>query len=55
RGQWISAEASVFGCHWAISRDPNAFPNPEKFNPQRWIDDDGQLQNNMTSYPFGFG
>ncbi|KAF8553151.1 cytochrome P450, partial [Imleria badia] len=55
RGEYIPAGESVFGCHWAISRDPEAFPDPEKFDPQRWIDDDGRLQNNMTSYPFGFG
>jgi cytochrome P450 len=55
RGQCIPAGASVFGCHWAISRDPEVFPDPEKFDPQRWIDDDGRLRNNMTSYTFGFG
>ncbi|KAF8549254.1 cytochrome P450 [Imleria badia] len=55
RGECIPAGASVLGCHWAISRDPEVFPNPEKFDPRRWIDDNGRLRNNMTSYPFGFG
>ncbi|KAF8553149.1 cytochrome P450 [Imleria badia] len=55
RGQCIPAGATVLGSHWAISRDPEVFPNPEKFDPQRWIDDDGRLRDNMTSYPFGFG
>ncbi|KAF8549251.1 cytochrome P450 [Imleria badia] len=55
RGQWIPAGATVLGCHWAISRDPEVFPDPEKFDPQRWIDDEGRLRNNLSSYPYGFG
>ncbi|KAF8549342.1 cytochrome P450 [Imleria badia] len=55
RGQLIPAGATVIGCHWAISRDPEAFPDPEKFDPQRWIDGNGRLRNNMSSYPYGFG
>ncbi|KIJ65429.1 hypothetical protein HYDPIDRAFT_110496 [Hydnomerulius pinastri MD-312] len=55
RGQCIPAGATVFGCHWAISRDPIAFPDPEKFDPQRWLDQDGQLRKDMRFYTFGFG
>lgn len=32
-----------------------AFPEPEKFDPQRWIDDGGRLRNDMCSYAYGFG
>ncbi|KAF8439310.1 cytochrome P450 [Boletus edulis BED1] len=55
RGQCIPAGATVFGCHWAICQDPVAFPEPDTFDPQRWIDDEGRLRNNMTSYPYGYG
>ncbi|KAG9310417.1 cytochrome P450 [Chiua virens] len=55
RGQCIPAGATVIGCHWAISRDPAAFPDPDKFDPQRWIDKNGKLRDDMTSYPYGFG
>ncbi|KAH7884150.1 cytochrome P450 [Phlebopus sp. FC_14] len=55
RGQCIPAGATVFGCHWAISRDPEAFPDPEKFDPQRWLDQDGQLRHGMHFYTYGFG
>ncbi|KAF9223307.1 cytochrome P450 [Gyrodon lividus] len=55
RGQCIPAGATVFGCHWAISRDPIAFPDPETFNPQRWLDSNGQLRTDMRFYTFGFG
>ncbi|KAG1830660.1 hypothetical protein EV424DRAFT_1343544 [Suillus variegatus] len=26
--------------HWAITNDPEVFPELHKFNPQHWIDDD---------------
>lgn len=39
----------------AISRDPVAFPDPEKFDPQRWLDQNGQLRDDVKCYPFGFG
>ncbi|KAF9230261.1 cytochrome P450 [Melanogaster broomeanus] len=55
RGQIIPAGATVIGCNWAISRDPVAFPDPEKFDPQRWLDPNGQLRTDMWFYTFGFG
>lgn len=55
QGYCIPEGATVYGCHWAICRDPIAFPDPEKFNPQRWLDSDGRLKDNMKSFTFGFG
>jgi hypothetical protein len=39
----------------AICRDSIAFPDPEKFDPQRWLDSEGCLEDNMKSFTFGFG
>lgn len=40
----------------AISQDPVAHPNPDKFDPQRWIGGQGQFRNDMEgSFPYGFG
>jgi cytochrome P450 len=55
RGQCIPAGATVYGSHWAISRDPVAFPDPEKFNPQRWLDEEGQIRPDVHFFTFGFG
>ncbi|KAF9221215.1 cytochrome P450 [Gyrodon lividus] len=55
RGQCIPAGATVLGCHWAISRDPVAFPDPERFDPQRWFDRDGKLLSDVRFYTYGFG
>lgn len=51
----IPAGATVIGSHWAIANDPEVFPEPHKFNPQRWIDDAGCIRNDLRFFPFGFG
>ncbi|KIJ11532.1 hypothetical protein PAXINDRAFT_84362 [Paxillus involutus ATCC 200175] len=55
RGQCIPAGATVYGCHWAISRDSIAFPDAETFDPQRWLDPTGQLRTDMRFFTYGFG
>jgi len=39
----IPAGATVVGDIWSISQDPDAYPDPLKFDPQRWIDARGEL------------
>ncbi|KAG2126354.1 cytochrome P450 [Suillus bovinus] len=51
----IPAGTTVFGNHWAISRDPEVYPEPNAFKPQRWIDDQGRLRDDLTFFVFGFG
>ncbi|KAF9221266.1 cytochrome P450 [Gyrodon lividus] len=53
-GYCIPAGATVFGNHWSIARDPEVFPEPEKFNPGRWLAPDGTI-NDLKAYSFGFG
>lgn len=55
RGYCIPEGATVYGCHWAISRDPIAFPDPETFDPQRWIDSEGRVKDNIKFIAYGFG
>ncbi|KAG2131612.1 cytochrome P450 [Suillus bovinus] len=51
----IPAGATVIGNHWAIANDPKVFPEPHKFNPQRWIDDAGRVRDDLKFFAFGFG
>ncbi|KAG1740507.1 cytochrome P450 [Suillus paluster] len=55
QGYRIPEGATVYGCHWAISRDPIVFPDPEIFNPQRWLDEEGHVKDNMKFIAYGFG
>ncbi|EGN92984.1 hypothetical protein SERLA73DRAFT_190371 [Serpula lacrymans var. lacrymans S7.3] len=51
----IPSGTTVLGNHWTISRDAKVFPNPETFDPQRWLDDNGQVRDNLKFFSFGFG
>lgn len=41
-------------CHYATSRDPAQFPEPDSFNPARWLGG-GPAPHPFASLPFGFG
>ncbi|KAJ8584907.1 cytochrome P450 [Rhizopogon salebrosus TDB-379] len=55
RNYCIPAGTTVIGNHWAISRDPEYYPEPHSFKPQRWIDDQGRLRDDLRLPIFGFG
>ncbi|XP_016069983.1 PREDICTED: cytochrome P450 2U1, partial [Miniopterus natalensis] len=40
---------------WAVHRDPAIWEKPEDFNPNRFLDDQGQLIKKETFIPFGIG
>ncbi|EIW83950.1 cytochrome P450 [Coniophora puteana RWD-64-598 SS2] len=40
---------------WAISRNPEKYPNPETFDPGRFLDADGQLTEDGVKWNFGYG
>lgn len=41
-------------CHYATSRDPAQFPEPNAFRPARWLGE-GPAPHPFASLPFGFG
>ncbi|XP_007948249.1 25-hydroxyvitamin D-1 alpha hydroxylase, mitochondrial [Orycteropus afer afer] len=41
-------------CHYATSRDPAQFPEPNSFRPARWLGDN-PAPHPFASLPFGFG
>ncbi|KAG1741572.1 cytochrome P450 [Suillus paluster] len=51
----IPAGTTVLGSHWAISRDPEVYPEPHAFRPQRWINEQGRLRDDLTYFFYGFG
>ncbi|KAG2125140.1 cytochrome P450 [Suillus clintonianus] len=51
----IPAGTTIFGNHWAISRDPDVYPEPDTFKPERWIDDQGLLRDDLKLIIYGFG
>ncbi|KAG2071611.1 cytochrome P450 [Suillus decipiens] len=57
QGYCIPEDATVYGSHWTLSRDPIAFPDPEIFNPQRWLDSEGRIKEkmNLKFITYGFG
>ncbi|KAG2346919.1 cytochrome P450 [Suillus weaverae] len=51
----IPAGTTVLGNHWSISRDPDVYPEPDAFKPQRWIDEQGGLRDDLRFFIYGFG
>lgn len=62
-GYFIPAGTVVHPNQWAIHRDPELYPDPETFNPQRWLDPSfPTYKEPLSEYPnlhnyssFGFG
>ena len=56
RGYTIPREnCLIFANLFAVHRDPGLFPDPEIFNPSRFIDSDGLLLKNDSVIPFSMG
>ncbi|KAG1841527.1 cytochrome P450 [Suillus subalutaceus] len=51
----IPAGTTVFGNQWSISRDPDVYPEPYTFKPQRWINEQGDLRDDLKFFVYGFG
>ncbi|KAG1854439.1 cytochrome P450 [Suillus subalutaceus] len=50
----ISAGTTVFGNHWPISRDPQIYPDPDAFKPERWISDQVRIRDDLKFFVYGF-
>ncbi|KAG1725073.1 cytochrome P450 [Suillus paluster] len=51
----IPAGTTVVADHWSISRDSDVFPEPEVFKPERWINDQGRVRDDLKFFVYGFG
>ncbi|EIW81679.1 cytochrome P450 [Coniophora puteana RWD-64-598 SS2] len=61
-GYVIPEGTMVLGSHWAISRDPAAYPNPDSFLPSRWLEkpvasppSSPKLRTDLRFFTYGFG
>ncbi|KAI0056551.1 cytochrome P450 [Artomyces pyxidatus] len=55
-GYFIPKGTIVIANTWAILRDPNVFPDPDEFKPERFLTHSGQLRDDPTlTAVFGFG
>ena len=63
---WISADMELNGVRLTkrtmvfpnlhrITRNPQAFPNPNEFHPERFLDSNGRYVKNELNIPFGIG
>ena len=39
----------------AIEHDPTRYADPDSFNPERFLNDEGQLRSDYETSSFGFG
>ncbi|KAF4970065.1 hypothetical protein FSARC_2811 [Fusarium sarcochroum] len=54
-GEWIPGDTSVNMTIYAAHRDSKVFPDPETFNPNRWMDPDERRRMESNFVPFSTG
>jgi cytochrome P450 len=54
-GYVIPAGANVVMSQWLMHRDERYFPNPERFDPDRWTGTEAQKLPRFAYFPFGGG
>lgn len=54
-GEWIPGDTSVSMTIYSAHRDPEIFPDPEEFRPQRWVDVKDRKRMEPYFIPFSTG
>jgi cytochrome P450 len=54
-GYRVPARATLMMSQWVMHRDPRYFEQPERFNPDRWLDDRAKGTPKFAYFPFGGG
>jgi cytochrome P450 len=54
-GYHVPAGATIMMSQWVMHRDPRYYDEPERFNPDRWLDDRAKGISKFAYFPFGGG
>ena len=54
-GYRVPAGSSVIMSPWVMHRDPQHYDEPERFNPDRWLDERTTAASKFSYFPFGGG
>ena len=54
-GLKIAPGATLLMAPWVVHRDPRWFPDPERFDPDRWAGDATKTLPRFAYFPFGGG
>ncbi|EIW84507.1 cytochrome P450 [Coniophora puteana RWD-64-598 SS2] len=54
-GYYIPKQAIIIPNIWAMSQNPDKFPSPSEFRPERFLDANGKLTGDTSDFVFGFG
>ncbi|XP_023932709.1 cytochrome P450 2K1-like [Lingula anatina] len=55
RGYTIPEGTTVFANQWSIMMDEEKWPNPQQFDPSRFLDEFGNVKKNVAWIPFSVG
>ncbi len=47
--------SNTYSFRRCIAKDPDVYPDPDTFKPDRWLDENGQLKEDSPFWNFGFG
>jgi cytochrome P450 len=54
-GYGVPRGSIVVACQWVTHRDPRFFPDPERFEPERWTTEAKETRPKFSYFPFGGG
>ncbi|KAF8959261.1 cytochrome P450 [Flammula alnicola] len=55
KGYFVPKGATVLGNMWAMTHDEDEYPDPYSFQPERFFDDNGNLNDDNHILAYGFG